>query len=111
MQELELTSAHLIRIWWSLVWRFTGLFLLIFACVLLASVVVSTILWKLEYMSYASTVRMGGRCLMAVTLLGIPAAMLMALRQTMHSRFSRFRIALLAPVGPADQENCAASAE
>jgi hypothetical protein len=109
MQELELTSAHLLRIWWSLTWRLTGLFLLMFASVMLACAVAGLGFLRLG-VPYADVVRMGGTCLMIATLAGLPVMLMVALRQTMRNRLGPFRIALLGPAEKPDQENCAASA-
>jgi hypothetical protein len=106
MQEVELTSARLVRVWWAFTWRFVGLWLLLLAVATLASLVASYIMTDAMGLPDRSAVRMAARVLMATMIAGAPVAGLIAVRVALSGGFGGFRLALLK--APADAEGHAA---
>ena len=97
MQEVELTSARLVRVWWAFAWRFAALWLLIFAVSLLIWSVSGVALMKLAGLSGHSAAKMAARALIATMLAGLPVAGVIAVRMALQNRSGRgFRLALLA---------------
>jgi len=97
MQEVELTSARLVRVWWAFAWRFAGLWVLFIAVSLLICSVSGLALVKLAGLSGHSAARMAAHALIATLLAGLPVAGVIAVRMALQNRSGGgFRLALLA---------------
>lgn len=100
MQEVELTSARLLRVWWAFAWRFAGIWVLLLSVATLAGLLSAWGMTEVMNVPHKSVVRMASRVLIATMIAGVPVAGVMAVRAALSGRFGSFRLALL-PAVPA----------
>jgi hypothetical protein len=99
MQEVELTSSRLARVWWAFTWRFTALWLVLLALSIGAFCLFGVVLTKLGVLDYHGAARMVAHAFIATTIAGVPVAGIVAVRVVLQNRFGGFRLGLL-PVQP-----------
>jgi hypothetical protein len=95
MQELELTSGRLLRVWWAVAWRFAALFLSLLGIILLLFGLVGIALVHRGGISELLAAKMAARAFIAGMLAGIPVTGMIAVRMALQSQIGRFRLALL----------------
>ncbi|MES2293476.1 MAG: hypothetical protein V4527_09300 [Pseudomonadota bacterium] len=102
MQELELTSARLIRLWWAITWRWVAFFLVVASVSLVLIVLAAVALMRSGYFSYSYALHFVARTDSIASLLSIPLAGVTALRFMLAGRFGSFRLGILSTAVPAE---------
>ena len=60
MQEVELTSARLVRVWWAFAWRFAALWFVLGATLLVAALLSVIALMRMGILTEPHALKMGG---------------------------------------------------
>jgi hypothetical protein len=100
MQELELTSWRLLRVWWAISWRWMAIYLGIAGATLLVLSAVGLVLRERFHLPGDFVAHLFIRPLVLVWLASLPLAGLMATRLALGSRIGQFRIVFAVPAEP-----------
>ena len=95
MQELELNSVRLLRLWWAFTWRFIGLSVALWGGTVLVCAV-AVFLYTKFGVHEEHAKRVFFRLILVAWAIETPMAGLAAIRLTLGKPLGRFRLALLA---------------
>ena len=95
MQEVELTSARLVRVWWAFAWRFAALWFVLGATLLVAALLSVIALMRMGILTEPHALKMGGKMLAAIVFAGAPVAGIIATRLVLQGQLGGFRLALM----------------
>ena len=96
MQEVELTSSRLVRVWWAFEWRFAALWFVLGATLLMAALLSVIALRRTGIVTEPHSLKMAGKMLAVIVFGGAPVAGIIATRLALQSQWGGFRLALMA---------------
>jgi len=96
MQEVELTSARLVRVWWAFAWRFAALWFVLGATLLMAALLSVIALRRTGIVTEPHSLKMAGEMLAVIVFGGVPVAGIIATRLVLQGQLGGFRLALMA---------------